>query len=178
MQRLRIHPALPVLLYTPLHGALSLLVLSPQPHGIEDVVCKDFSVLCREVNPIFEGNQQHDAHELLVCLLDNIRETCRFLADQQKLASEQHVVTNSVLSCDLMDVTVNLHQATSSNSGKWGVRKSWKRKKGSSSSSQKNAANNGLPNGIGPEHPHLMNGGVGTHQSLTGDGIFLFQHLN
>uniref|UniRef100_A0A023F2R3 Putative ubiquitin carboxyl-terminal hydrolase 1-like protein n=1 Tax=Triatoma infestans TaxID=30076 RepID=A0A023F2R3_TRIIF len=33
----------------------------------------------RDVNPIFEGNQQHDAHELLVCLLDNIRETCEQL---------------------------------------------------------------------------------------------------
>lgn len=39
------------------------------------------SVLCvnRDVNPIFEGNQQHDAHELLVCLLDNIREGCKLV---------------------------------------------------------------------------------------------------
>lgn len=33
----------------------------------------------REVNPIFEGNQQQDAHELLVCLLDNIRESFQLL---------------------------------------------------------------------------------------------------
>uniref|UniRef100_A0A2S2NLS6 Ubiquitin carboxyl-terminal hydrolase 1 n=1 Tax=Schizaphis graminum TaxID=13262 RepID=A0A2S2NLS6_SCHGA len=33
----------------------------------------------RDVNPIFEGNQQHDAHELLVCLLDNIREGCKLV---------------------------------------------------------------------------------------------------
>lgn len=31
------------------------------------------------MNPIFEGNQQHDAHELLVCLLDNIREGCKLV---------------------------------------------------------------------------------------------------
>lgn len=35
-----------------------------------------FLLIFRDVNPIFEGNQQHDAHELLVCLLDVIRETC------------------------------------------------------------------------------------------------------
>lgn len=36
----------------------------------------------REANFIFEGNNQQDAHELLVYLLDNIRETCDLLTHQ------------------------------------------------------------------------------------------------
>lgn len=33
----------------------------------------------QDVNPIFEGNQQQDAHEFLMCLLNSIRETCQTL---------------------------------------------------------------------------------------------------
>lgn len=39
----------------------------------------------REANTIFEGNHQQDAHELLLYLLDNIRETCDFLSEQLRI---------------------------------------------------------------------------------------------
>ncbi|CAH0395728.1 unnamed protein product [Bemisia tabaci] len=56
----------------------------------------------RDVNPMFEGNQQHDAHELLVCLIDNIRETCRTLMkyhemqQSMELKDKEAVVMNSL----------------------------------------------------------------------------------
>ena len=133
------------------------------PYGLYPIFCvtsrnlftiNEIDLFYREVNPIFEGNQQHDAHELLVCLLDNIRETCRHLADQHKLASEQQ--SNGSL-IDPLDTGPILTQTTaSSNTSKWNVRRSWKRKKGPSSSQKFN----GLPNGLSPDHPHLLNGSI------------------
>lgn len=66
----------------------------------------------RDANYIFEGNHQQDAHELLVYLLDNIRETCEFLT---QLLEEQPELLNDPES------------AHTSNSNKlWSVRRSWK----------------------------------------------------
>ncbi|CAH0729222.1 unnamed protein product, partial [Brenthis ino] len=49
--------------------------VSPEPYAADA-----FLAALREVNSTFEGNRQQDAHELLVCILDSIRETCRALS--------------------------------------------------------------------------------------------------
>ncbi|CAD0197272.1 unnamed protein product [Chrysodeixis includens] len=48
---------------------------TPEPYAADA-----FLAALRDVNSTFEGNRQQDAHELLVCILDNIRETCRALS--------------------------------------------------------------------------------------------------
>ncbi|EEZ98975.1 ubiquitin carboxyl-terminal hydrolase 1 [Tribolium castaneum] len=66
----------------------------------------------REANSIFEGNHQQDAHELLVYLLDNIRETCDLLT--QQVQQNPDLLTESEI-------------IPSPNSSKiWSVRRSWK----------------------------------------------------
>lgn len=68
----------------------------------------------REANYIFEGNHQQDAHELLVYLLDNIRETCDLLAQQVELHPEL--------------LNDNCESNSSTNHSKiWNVRRSWKK---------------------------------------------------
>lgn len=69
----------------------------------------------RDANYIFEGNHQQDAHELLVYLLDNIRETCDFLT--QLVENQPNLLNDPELS-----------QSTVSNKF-WSVRRSWKNKK-------------------------------------------------
>ncbi|XP_034249058.1 ubiquitin carboxyl-terminal hydrolase 1 [Thrips palmi] len=91
----------------------------------------------REVNPIFEGNQQHDAHELLGCLLNYMRETCQDLAKQLESHQNSELCNGASSVEDVKKETkgsllahVGLSSSTSSISGaKWGMRKSWKRKK-------------------------------------------------
>ncbi|KAJ0178976.1 hypothetical protein K1T71_005751 [Dendrolimus kikuchii] len=50
---------------------------TPEPYAADA-----FLAALRDVNSTFEGNRQQDAHELLVCILDNIRETCRALSQR------------------------------------------------------------------------------------------------
>lgn len=88
-------------------------------HNIENVDSKDayhpnaFLSAVQSANSIFQGNHQQDAHELLVYLLDNIRETCKLLAQQVKLYPELLVEKESNTN------------TTSNNTKFWAVRKTW-----------------------------------------------------
>ncbi|XP_011068657.1 PREDICTED: ubiquitin carboxyl-terminal hydrolase 1 [Acromyrmex echinatior] len=80
----------------------------------------------REVNPIFEGNQQQDAHELLVCLLDNIRETFQLLV---RYRESQFGQSNGGFPEFTANHSSTDTQSESSSSGKRSIRKSRKKKK-------------------------------------------------
>lgn len=89
-------------------------------HNLEMKECTEayqpvaFLQAVREANFIFEGNNQQDAHELLVYLFDNIRETCNLLMQQV-----QH-------NPDLLNETESA--PTSNNQSMlWISRRSWKK---------------------------------------------------
>lgn len=72
-----------------------------------------------EVNSLYQGNQQQDAHELLVYLLDILRETCDLLSKQ----AENHVETIT------SDVSENEAVPSTNITKSWTVRRSWKKNK-------------------------------------------------
>ncbi|XP_050685124.1 ubiquitin carboxyl-terminal hydrolase 1 isoform X2 [Leptidea sinapis] len=78
-----------------------------------------FLAALREVNSTFEGNRQQDAHELLVCILDSIRETCRALsARAARLQVHDNGDSNGLGRSNIEDTK------TLGN-----IRKSWKKRK-------------------------------------------------
>ncbi|XP_014217502.1 ubiquitin carboxyl-terminal hydrolase 1-like [Copidosoma floridanum] len=87
----------------------------------------------RDVNPIFEGNQQQDAHELLVCLLDNIRETFQLLVRHRENQFNWRIDGGSSSQSDFL----RDGRAVQSDSSKRGTRKSQKSKKKPTSSSMR-----------------------------------------
>lgn len=88
-------------------------------------ICIVISLLFRDVNPIFEGNQQQDAHELLVCLLDNIRETFQLLVRHRESQFGQN---NGGLVDFSTEHLADMH-TESNNSNKRSICKSRKKKK-------------------------------------------------
>ncbi|XP_066586356.1 ubiquitin carboxyl-terminal hydrolase 1 [Prorops nasuta] len=120
----------------------------------------------RDVKPIFEGNQQQDAHELLVCLLDNIRETFQLLVRHRESQFGQINGGSSDFSTEPM-----LGIKSEGSSGKRNIRKSRKKKKipSRSSSSLTQTTLNGASISTEPyENGHAdfaeINGELPTHK--------------
>lgn len=123
----------------------------------------------REVNPIFEGNQQQDAHELLVCLLDNIRETFQLLVRHRE---SQFGQSNGGIG-DFMSTTDRITdlQSDVGSSGKRSLRTSWKKKKVASRGSTTSLMQTNV-NGVAVPSRPFENG----HAELTGSNGELFSH--
>lgn len=101
-------------LYTSLHNLEMKESVDPyQPASFIDALI--------EVNSIYQGNQQQDAHELLVYLLDILRETCDLLAKQA--ANQPDLLIDSLLENAQSSSTSTLSSKAR------GVRRSWKKQK-------------------------------------------------
>lgn len=91
---------------------------NPEPYAADA-----FLAALRDVNSTFEGNRQQDAHELLVCILDNIRETCRALSTRaSRLQLQENGDSNGL----------GRQPSVEGDSGKatlGNLRKSWKKRK-------------------------------------------------
>lgn len=108
-----------------LHELFMALRASEARENSEPYQPDAFLQALREVNPIFEGNQQQDAHELLVCLLDNIRETFQLLVRHRESQFGQN---NGVFS-DFSAEHLNDVQSGGGSSGKRIICKPKKKKK-------------------------------------------------
>jgi ubiquitin carboxyl-terminal hydrolase 1 len=74
-----------------LHELLQTLHNAEQKGDLSEPFQADaFLQALREVNPLFQGNQQQDAHELLVCSLDYLREACQLVDKAQNKSLEDN----------------------------------------------------------------------------------------
>jgi Ubiquitin carboxyl-terminal hydrolase len=82
---------------------------------VESFHAGTFLQAIQDVSSIFEGNQQQDAHELLMCILDSLRETCSTLI--KTIKENPEIMNQSLQTADSSDMTSppqsNVHSAQS-----------------------------------------------------------------
>jgi ubiquitin carboxyl-terminal hydrolase 1 len=77
-----------------LHELLQTLHNAEQKGDLSEPFQADaFLQALRDVNPLFQGNQQQDAHELLVCSLDYLREACQLVDKAQNKSLDENTET-------------------------------------------------------------------------------------
>lgn len=81
----------------------------------------------REANFIFEGNNQQDAHELLVYLFDNIRETCSLLVQQVHHNPDLLGTDSETTTTTTTTTTASVTSASNNQHLLWIGRRSWKK---------------------------------------------------
>lgn len=82
---------------------------------VESFHAGTFLQAIQDVSSIFEGNQQQDAHELLMCILDSLRETCSTLI--KTIKENPEIMNQSLQTADSSELTSppqsNVHSAQS-----------------------------------------------------------------
>lgn len=82
---------------------------------VESFHAGTFLQAIQDVSSIFEGNQQQDAHELLMCILDSLRETCSTLI--KTIKENPEIMNQSLQNVESSELTSppqsNVHSAQS-----------------------------------------------------------------
>lgn len=98
-----------------LHELYQSLHRNESIDSIESFHAGTFLQAIQDVSSIFEGNQQQDAHELLMCILDSIRETCSTLI--KTIRENPEIMNQNVHAAETNELTSppqsNLHSAQS-----------------------------------------------------------------
>lgn len=86
-----------------LHELYQSLHRNESIDSIESFHAGTFLQAIQDVSSVFEGNQQQDAHELLMCILDSIRETCSALI--KTIKENPEIMNQNVQAAETAELT-------------------------------------------------------------------------
>ena len=152
-------------LYQSLHRNESIDTVESYHAGI-------FLSSIQDVSSIFEGNQQQDAHELFLCILDSLRETCSTLIKTIKENPEVMNNSTEVLDSNELSGSVNGAQSLKSIFSRKIRRKDViKNNGGSNSPIKENLLENSASEKVEPKKPEkeINNGNAEANSSESKD---------